>query len=71
MSNVLVGHIDRTKTLIAGYAATMDPPRALETQRFETADSKSLTEIINSFSSHPTTRRIATLDCRRWFQSAA
>ena len=49
MSNLLVGDVGGTKTLVALYDAIADPPVAGETRRFETTDFTSVTAIIDLF----------------------
>ncbi len=49
MSNVLVGDVGGTKTLIALIDTAADPPLTIATQRFATADFENLVGIIDAF----------------------
>lgn len=49
MATVLVGDIGATKTRIAFYDADCDPPRAIASRRFATADFSGLPAILDAF----------------------
>lgn len=49
MSNVLVGNVGGTKTLIAVYDASADSPIPLKTNHLATTDFESLNAIVDTF----------------------